>query len=244
MTKVLTPTQLANLAIDQLKSCADPQVAQQMRRYFKEHDEIDLIGVKTPGIREIEKQLLAKIKQVWSFAEACECCEILISNSLQEPKILGISLLSRFHKTFESSLLQSIHSWLTHGYCRNWAAVDALAMTLVTPIIDKFPSIVPALTQWAHSENMWIRRTAAVAFVKIARKGEHLAELLLDNKEDLMHKAVGWLLRDAGKTDAVRLESFLLGHGPQIPRTTLRYAIEKFPEPRRQEILKKTKRAN
>ena len=87
------------------------------------------------------------------------------------------------------------------------------------------------------------------AFVKIARTGEHLdvayalAELLLDNKEDLMHKAVGWLLRDAGKTDAVRLESFLLGHGPQIPRTTLRYTIEKFPEQRRQEILKRTKRA-
>ena len=58
MTKVLTPTQLANLAIDQLKNCADPQVAQQMRRYFKEHDEIDLLGVKTPGITEIVKQLL------------------------------------------------------------------------------------------------------------------------------------------------------------------------------------------
>ena len=88
MTRVLTPTRLANLAIDQLKSCADPQVAQQMRRYFKEHDEIDLLGVKAPGIKEIEKQLFTKIKQVWSFAEACECCAILISNSHNEAKIL------------------------------------------------------------------------------------------------------------------------------------------------------------
>lgn len=82
----------------------------------------------------------------------------------------------------------------------------------------------------------------------LAREGRRLATVyrvalaLLGDDEDLMHKAVGWLLREAGKTDMARLERFLRKHGPRIPRTTLRYAIERFPEPERRALLESTRR--
>ena len=94
---------------------------------------------------------------------------------------------------------------------------------------------------------MWLRRASAVSFVEHARKGEFLdtayevAEKLFPGSEDLVQKANGWLLREAGKTDMDRLEKFLLQFGPEIPRTTLRYAIERFSSEKRKSILIKTK---
>jgi 3-methyladenine DNA glycosylase AlkD len=81
----------------------------------------------------------------------------------------------------------------------------------------------------------------------MARKGERLdaaygvAASLLGDREDLIHKAAGWLLREAGKTDSIKLETFLLTHGPKVPRTTLRYAIERMPEKKRRRILAATR---
>ncbi|MFQ5752402.1 MAG: DNA alkylation repair protein, partial [bacterium] len=106
---------------------------------------------------------------------------------------------------------------------------------------------ISEIINWRHSQNLWLRRACAVSFVGLARKGEHLetvyeiTESLFVDKEDLIQKAIGWLLREAGKTDPKRLTSFLLLHGSRIPRTTLRYAIEKFSEQKRKQILTKTK---
>ncbi|MCG8608673.1 DNA alkylation repair protein [bacterium] len=147
-------------------------------------------------------------------AQALAFTDILVSNSFQEPKLVGISFLERFQKSFETSLLRSIHCWLSQGYCRNWAVIDALATRLVTPLITKYPEILSELMRWGQSNDLWQRRTAVVGLVKLARKGQHLdaaydlAEGLLGDKEDLIQKAVGWLLKEAGKTDSARLESF------------------------------------
>jgi 3-methyladenine DNA glycosylase AlkD len=92
-----------------------------------------------------------------------------------------------------------------------------------------------------------LRRGAAVAFVPLARRGRELdaayevASRLFDDGEDLIHKATGWLLREAGTTDPRRLERFLRAEGPRIPRTALRYAIERFPPPKRKRLLAATR---
>jgi 3-methyladenine DNA glycosylase AlkD len=187
------------------------------------------------------------VKAQWSYDQALAFCDILISHSFHEPKAVGLSMLARFHRSFERSLLRSIESWLANGYCCNWAVIDALATLIVTPLIAKFPEYLPEVMLWGQSKDLWQRRTAVVGLVKLARKGQHLdaacdlAERLLDDEEDLVQKAVGWLLKEAGKTDSARLESFLLKHGPNIARTTLRYAIETFPKQRRKRILEETR---
>lgn len=133
------------------------------------------------------------------------------------------------------------------NHCNNWAAVDALASWILAPLIQKFPELIPVIKTWASLSNLWVRRASAVSFVPLARKGQYLdtaydiANALFKYPEDLIHKATGWLLREAGKTDPIRLEAFLLKNGPKIPRTALRYAIERFPKEKRESILTKTK---
>jgi len=102
---------------------------------------------------------------------------------------------------------------------------------------------------WSRSSNLWVRRASAVSFVKPAGKSRYLdhayriATVLLPDAHDLIHKACGWLLREAGIADAARLERYLLEHSCAIPRTTMRYAIERFSEAKRQLILRKTRAA-
>jgi len=104
------------------------------------------------------------------------------------------------------------------------------------------------VTSWTRSENRWLRRASIVSFIKPAREGRYIdvvqktAQKLFPDGDDLVQKANGWILRESGKTNRERLERFLLKNGKNIPRTTLRYAIERFPEKRRKEILEKTKK--
>jgi 3-methyladenine DNA glycosylase AlkD len=122
-----------------------------------------------------------------------------------------------------------------------------VAPALVTPLLARHPSLLAQVTRWTTARSLWVRRAAAVSLVPLARRGEALpeaygvAEALFTDRHDLIHKAVGWLLREAGKTDAARLEAFLRRHGPAIPRTTLRYAIERFPPARRRQLLSDTR---
>jgi 3-methyladenine DNA glycosylase AlkD len=110
-----------------------------------------------------------------------------------------------------------------------------------------YPDLVERIKPWAFHPNRWVKRASAVSFIKLARRGEYLPAVyeisasLFPVDDDLVHKANGWLLREAGKRDAGRLERFLLERGPSIPRTTLRYAIERFPEKRRRALLEKTR---
>ena len=105
------------------------------------------------------------------------------------------------------------------------------------------------MESWNRSPNLWLRRASAVSFVKPAGKGRYLdhayriATALQPDSHDLIHKACGWLLREAGKSDAARLEGYLLAHGSAISRTTVRYAIKRFPASKRQRILQETRTA-
>jgi len=103
---------------------------------------------------------------------------------------------------------------------------------------------------WSRDRNLWVRRASAVGLIALARKGEALdilygvARQLHADREDLIQKAVGWMLREAGKADERRLENYLRANGPSIPRTTVRYAIERFPEGKRRTLLAITRRTN
>jgi 3-methyladenine DNA glycosylase AlkD len=142
-----------------------------------------------------------------------------------------------------------VEQWIREGRFHNWAEIDALAPGVVTPLIERFPDLVPRVMGWTSSRNQWMRRAAVVSLVLPARRGEKLdvayrvVRGLLDDREDLMHKACGWLLREAGKTDMARLERFLLQYGSSMPRTSVRYAIERFPERKRKQLLMETKTA-
>lgn len=246
-TTIPSPTQIANRARRALGARADAATAKQGRTYFKAGDTVTLLGVRAPSIRQVERELYADVRGHWKVEHAIACCQRLVRSPELELKQLGVVLLGRFRRTFPRRLFEEARRWLDQDLLPNWAAVDALAPMVLTPLIERHRDLLPRLRRWGRSRNPWRRRAAVVALVPLARYGRHLDVAyalvadLLDDREDLMHKACGWLLREAGKSDRVRLEEFLLDHGPAVPRTTVRYAIERFPAARRKRVLERTR---
>jgi|SRR5579864_2281047 len=243
----MTPRQLAHRASAELRRAADPRLARRQRMFFKPWEEVPMYGIKTRDLRAIERRLYQLVRKEWRYTEAVEFCELLMPDRHIESKGLALMLLARYHRQYEEELLDRAKRWLERDYCGNWAATDQLSTQIVSRILDKFDPLTAAVESWRRSPSLWVRRASVVSFVKPAGKGRHLDRVyrivtaLAADDHDLMHKASGWLLREAGKADAKRLERYLLEHGPAIPRTTVRYAIERFPEAKRRRILELTR---
>jgi len=240
-----TPKAVADEIIQALKKKANPQRAAGAQRYFKE--KVMFYGLTTPDAREIADRAYRSIQAEWTVREVVELCEILLLDQYFEPRTQAILILLRFKKEFGPDIFSRIKKWLTRNYCDNWALVDVLCPEAMETLLKKYPELVEKIKDWTQSPNRWVRRASAVSFITLARRGQYLddvyeiAKRLFPVDDDLIHKATGWLLREAGKTDMQRLEKFLLKNGLAIPRTALRYAIERFPEEKRKQLLTKTK---
>jgi 3-methyladenine DNA glycosylase AlkD len=240
-----TAEDIARKAIARMKSQADPEKAVQAQRYFK--DAISSYGLSADDSRELAREVYLRVKGGWSLKEAVELCEILLPNKYLEAKGLATLVFLRFQKEFGLPILGLIKTWLARDYLDNWASVDLLCPDGLGGLLERYPGLVPKIKTWTAHPNRWVKRASAVAFIKLARRGKcldaayQIAARLFPCEDDLIEKANGWLLREAGKTDMVRLEKFLLRQRGRIPRTTLRYAIEKFPEPKRRRLLEKTR---
>lgn len=246
-TKKDKPDKIAKIALSLLKENADSNQAIMSQRFFKEP--VKTYGLRANTIRSLAKELYERIKPQWKAEDVIILGDILLPNPYVEAKAVVALLLQRFKRDLPKSLFFKIENWLSSDYLDNWAAVDNLCPDVVGSLLLKFPELRDRILEWPCSSNKWLRRAAAVSFILIARKGMMLdtvykiPPLLFEDDEDLVQKANGWLLKEAGKTDSCRLEDFLLEHGPNIPRTTLRYAIEKFSADERKQILGKTKEA-
>ena len=221
----MTPRQFAQRARAALREAADPRVARSQKRFFKPWERISLYGLKTPDVKRIERELYADVRKSWAFADALLFCDLLMHDRHLESKAVGLLLLERYHRQFEEDLLGTARGWLEDGLCDNWAVTDDLSTGVLWRLLERFESLAGEFEKWRRSPNLWVRRAGVVIFVKCAGKGRHLDRIyrivtrLLPDSHDLIHKACGWLLREAGKADARRLEKYLLEHGPAIPRT-------------------------
>jgi 3-methyladenine DNA glycosylase AlkD len=164
-----------------------------------------------------------------------------------ETKGIAIELVARYRRSFTPRLLPQWKRWLAQGFAANWATTDSICGTLIGPLLADRPELVRLMRTWARHRNLWVRRASAVALLPAIRRGHPLdtayevATILRRDSEDLIQKAAGWLLREAGKRDAARLERYLRAGASAIPRTTLRYAIERFPAAQRRQILAATR---
>jgi len=239
-----TPKTAAAAFLARLRRLADPQKATTYQRFFKQP--VDAYGVDAPAMREIQRDLVARHRGQWGLREAVRFCDLVAKDPHLEARGAGFQVVAAFSRDAGPELLPHVRRWLERC-CGNWALVDNLAPWVLTPLLERHPSLIAEVVEWTASPNPWLRRGAVVAFVKPARRGRQLAvayrivSRLLDDREDLMHKAMGWLLREAGQTDRPRLERYLLSRGPRLPRTTLRYAIEHFPKVDRQRLMEATR---
>jgi 3-methyladenine DNA glycosylase AlkD len=197
----------------------------------------------------MERDLYQLVRKEWRYADAVEFCDLLMHDRYIESKSLGLMSLARYRRHYPEALLRAVKRWLATNLCDNWAVTDQLSTQIISSLLHKFEALAATVESWNRSSNLWLRRASVVSFVKPAGKGRYLDHAyrtvtgLLPDSHDLIHKASGWLLREAGKADISRLEKYLLEHGPAIPRTTVRYAIERFPEAKRKMILQKTRAA-
>ena len=235
--------------VSELEALADPRRAEGAKAYFKKFEPVYLYGVATPELRGVARRRFAEVRGVWTAAEAVRFAELAVRRREMETRWVGFFVLGRFVRDLPPGTVGRVRRWAERGWCSNWALTDSVSSEVVAPLLRLHPRLVREVTEWHRSPNLWVRRLAVVPLVPLARHGEHLAaaysvvRALRGDCEDLVHKACGWLLREAGKTDMARLELFLLRHGAGLPRTTLRYAIERMAPARRRRLLLVTRGA-
>jgi 3-methyladenine DNA glycosylase AlkD len=244
--KVESPSaeQAAGAIAAALRRQRDPARAKAVQRYFS--DEIVALGVGLPAVRQLVRLHTKPLKAVWTVDDAVACCERLVQEPQIEIRTAGILVLGAFKKDLTPAVTEPAFVWLRKRF-DNWALVDAMSSAVLSPLLEKHPEVERTLRAWSGDDCLWVRRAAIVTLVPFARHGRYidlayrLAQERLGDPEPLMHKAIGWLLREAGRTDAKRLREFLLRQGSAIPRVSLRYAIEHFPARDRAEVMGATR---
>jgi 3-methyladenine DNA glycosylase AlkD len=224
---------------NQLQKLGSRKRAEVSQRFFKtaqgEYGEADVfLGVKVPELRK-----LAKEEENLTIRDI----EQLLKSPIHEERLLALLILvCRFQKRNEIERMQIYELYLKNiQFINNWDLVDTSAEHIVGAfLMDK--SKTP-LYRLAKSKSLWERRISIMSTFHFIKHSEFIETLkisktLLWDEEDLIHKAVGWMLREVGKRNLSVQEKFLKAHYKKMPRTMLRYAIEKFPESKRQRYLK------
>jgi 3-methyladenine DNA glycosylase AlkD len=224
-----------------------PAGAFDAERYFRGDHGLRFYNVGTQAMRTFARSIYLANRDVWSIDDAMAIAGELIADPYLEAKSVGIELVARFRRDFTPKLLPRWKTWLSNNHSANWATTDAICGALIGPLLVRHPGLADQMCAWSHDRNMWVRRASIVGLIPLVRNGVALdvayaiARTLHRDTEDLIQKAVGWTLREAGKADARRLERYLRANGPSIPRTTVRYAIERFPDAKRRTLLNVTR---
>jgi 3-methyladenine DNA glycosylase AlkD len=223
----------------QIRELADPKIAEISQRFFKtgpgEYGEGDrFIGIRVPVLRKLVKAH----KDI-----SIETSQKLLTSAVHEERLLALFFLIGLYQNGEENTRKRIYRLYLKNmsYINNWDLVDSSAEHIVGDFL--FDGNKTVLYKLAKSKELWERRIAIMStfcFIKRNRYDDALkiSEMLLEDKADLIHKAVGWMLREIGKKDLKTEENFLQLHYHKMPRTMLRYAIEKFSESKRQRYLK------
>lgn len=224
---------------NKLQALANKEDAKFAQKFFKtapgQYGDGDIfLGIRVPQLRQLAKE--------YKNIELVEIVELLKS-SFHEERALALFILVLIFQKANETLKEEIYNlYLNHtSFINNWDLVDVSASHIVGKfLVNKNKDI---LYQLAKSNILWERRVSIIATHYFIKNNDFtdtlkISEILLKDKEDLIHKAVGWMLREVGKKNLKVEEDFLAIHYKMMPRTMLRYAIEKFPENVRQQYLK------
>lgn len=221
------------------KKTSQPAIVPILQRFFKtgpgQYGEGDIFaGIKVPPCRE-----LAKKYRSLSFNDL----QKLIRSKIHEERTIALMILTLNFKKADESLQTQIYKFYFKNLkgINNWDLVDGSAPYIVGPYLETRDRKI--LYKLARSKKLWEKRIAMLSTFHFIRQKDFkdalkIAEILLHDEHDLMHKAVGWMLREIGNRDIATEKKFLNKHAAKMPRTALRYAIEKFPEPERLKYLK------
>lgn len=224
----------------ELRKHIDPVYREGSQRFFKH--QIQSLGVQTPIVRAIARQFYKTLedkpkKEIFTLAEE------LLQKSEEEYAAIAFSFIRARQKEFTAADFVFFKR-VVGRYVTNWARCDDFCTHSMGTLLQMYPELVPKIKIWTRSKNLWMRRAAAVSFIYPARKGKYLkdifeiADALLLDKEDMVQKGYGWMLKDASLTEPGKVYKFVMDRRREMPRTALRYAIERYPREMKREAMK------
>lgn len=225
----------------ELRNNIDAKTQKNSQNFFKE--KIKFYGVKVPVVNKISKDFFRFVK-IKSKSQIFDLCEKLWQSGFIEESFIACNWSFYIHKKFEPEDIRIFEKWIDN-YVNNWACCDSLCNHTVGKFIELYPDNIARLKDMAKSENRWMRRASAVTLIIPARKGKFLgeilqiADILLLDKDDLVQKGYGWMLKAASEANQQEIFNYVMKNKSVMPRTALRYAIEKMPEELKTEAMKK-----
>ncbi len=210
----------------------EPRYREGITNFFK-GDPVKFLGVRTPHVRAISAKAFKALKgadkrEVWAL------CDRLLASGYGEERTVAFDWAWRLRKKLEPSDFKVFERWLAR-HCADWAGVDDLSCHALGYLLYEFPGLLPRLTAWRRSSKWHLRRASAVCLIYSVRRKKKLgpalktADALLMDEHDLVQKGYGWLLKEATRHYPKIVFEYVLKHNARMPRTALRYAIEKLP---------------
>jgi 3-methyladenine DNA glycosylase AlkD len=225
----------------ELKSQSDPAIRKTSQRFFKE--KISCHGMKTATVMAIARKYWKEVKGR-PKPEIFALCEELYKSGYMEESFIVSNWAQALTGKYEREDFAVFRRWIDK-YITNWASCDGFCNHTMGDFLEQYPEYVEELKSWTQSENRWVRRAAAVSLIVPAKHGRFLkevkdiADLLLTDKDDMVQKGYGWLLKEASRKHTGEVFQYVKKNKKKMPRTALRYAIELMPKDLKEEAMKK-----
>jgi 3-methyladenine DNA glycosylase AlkD len=209
---------------------------------FFKHD-IKCYGVSNPDSQKIGRAYILELKEypkefIWAL------CEELFRSEYLEESLIACQIAFAQKKCFSESDFDLFESWIKK-YINNWAECDTFCNKVIGEMLFRFPRTINRVKSWSLSENLWVRRASAVSFIYPGKRNTYvedqfdIALILLEDKEDMVQKGYGWMLKVLSSTRLNEVYQFVQTYKDRMPRTALRYAIEKMPTELKIEAMKR-----
>jgi len=221
----------------------DEKTLNSGKNYFKE--KVKPYGVRVITVSKISKESFNEIKDR-SKDEIFTLCEELWQSGYLEESFIAGKWADYLHDRYEPEDFQVFEKWVNR-YVDNWASCDTLCNHAIGTFVEMYPQYISELKRWAMSDNRWVKRSAAVTLIIPARKGLFLkdifeiADILLLDEDDMVQKGYGWMLKAASEAHQDEVFNYVMSKRDVMPRTSLRYAIEKMPANLKAEAMKRDK---
>jgi 3-methyladenine DNA glycosylase AlkD len=215
----------------ELKQQANEKTRETQQRFFKEA--VKFYGLTNPAVEKLARQHFPELKDLGK-KQIFALCEELWQSGYMEESLIACEWAYKLNKEYTPDDFTTFEHWIDK-YVTNWAACDTLCNHTVGAIVEKYPQFIENLKQWTKSENRWLKRAAAVTLIIPAKHGKFLGDIfeiadsLLIEKDDLVQKGYGWMLKEASKEHQTEVFHYVMKNKKEMPRTALRYAIEKMP---------------
>jgi 3-methyladenine DNA glycosylase AlkD len=219
----------------------DEKTRDNAQRFFKE--EVKFHGVKSALVKKIAAKYFREIKNR-DKEEIFSLCENFLDTNYGEEAFIAFEWAYSLRRRYEPKDFQVFERWVS-DYVDNWAKCDTLCNHTLGTFIELYPEYIKNLRDWARADNRWPRRASAVTLILPARKGEFLKEvleisdILLKDKDDMVQKGYGWMLKEASKKHQKEIFEYVMSKKAEMPRTALRYAIEKMPAELRRKAMER-----